>query len=519
MENPSRSLAPKPSASALQSAELAGGGRLPAIRPVAIIDIGSNSVRLVAYEGRTRSPATLFNEKVLCGLGRGVASTGKMDKASVASALAALQRFRGLCDVMQIEDVHILATAAVRDASNGPQFLEKAEEILSRPVSLLAGSREAELSAQGVASSFWKPDGVVGDMGGGSLELVEIVNGALRPGLSLRLGGFALQDASGASLKKAATLVRAALANAPQIGALKGRTFYAVGGTWRALARLHMEQIGYPLHVMHGYAITPRDAIDFARMVQRLDVGALEAIGSISAARRPLLAYGALLLEQIVRRGHPASIMISPAGVREGLLYEDLEPALQAKDPLLAMASEMNWLRSRSPRHCEELVDWVGDVFASLHLNETAAEARVRAAACLVSDICWRAHPDYRGEQALMLLSQATFTGITHPERGFVALANYIRHEGLSIDGKITRIRELMPLHTVQRARILGASMRVAYILSAAMAGVLPRCPLKLKKGVLTLTIPKELENLSSDRISNRLRQLGRTVGVPVQIS
>jgi len=518
VENPSRIQAPRSFASGPQGAEAGGGGRLPALKPVAIIDIGSNSVRLVAYEGRTRSPAALFNEKALCGLGRGVASTGKMDKAAVASALAALQRFRGLCDVMQIDDVHVLATAAVRDASNGERFIQKAEEILRRPVSLLAGAREAELSALGVASGFWKPDGVVGDMGGGSLELVEIVHGALRPGLSLRLGGLALQDASGASLKKAGTLVRAALANAPQIGALKGRTFYAVGGTWRALARLHMEQVGYPLHVMHAYEILPREALDFARMVQRLDVGALEAIGSISAARRPLLAYGALLLEQIIRRGHPSSVMISPYGVREGLLFEALDPELQAKDPLLAMASEMNWLRSRSPRHCEELVNWVGDLFASLHLSETPAEARVRAAACLVSDACWRAHPDYRGEQALILLSQATFAGVTHPERGFMALSNFIRHEGLSIESNVARIRELMPMHMVERARILGASMRVAYILSAAMAGVLPRCPLTVKKGVLTLSIPAELENLRSDRIANRLRQLGRTLGMQVQV-
>lgn len=497
---------------------MGGGGRLPAIRPVAIIDIGSNSVRLVAYEGRTRLPATLFNEKALCGLGRGVASTGKMDKTAVASALAALRRFRGLCDVMQITDIHILATAAVRDASNGERFIEEAEEIMGCPVALLAGPREAELSALGVASAFWKPDGVVGDMGGGSLELVEIAKGAIMPGLSLQLGGLALQDASGSSLKKAGALVRAALVNAPQIGALKGRPFYAVGGTWRALARLHMEQVGYPLHVMHAYEIAPREAIDFARMVQRLDVGELEAIGSISSARRPLLAYGALLLEQIVRRGHPSSVLISPYGVREGLLFEGLAPELQAQDPLLAMASEMNWLRSRTPRHCEELVDWVGGLFASLHLNETPAEVRVRAAACLVSDICWRAHPDYRGEQAVMLLSQATFAGITHPERGFLALSNYIRHEGLSIDNSAARIRELMPMHLVERARILGAAMRVAYILSAAMADVLPRCPISVKKGVLTLSLPPELENLRCDRINNRLRQLGRTLGMQASV-
>lgn len=486
---------------------------------MAIIDIGSNSVRLVAYEGCTRSPASLFNEKALCGLGRGVASTGMMDGKAVDSALAALRRFRGLCDVMQITDIRALATAAVRDAANGEDFVREAGRILGCPVSVLNGAREAELSALGVASGFWRPDGVVGDMGGGSLELVEVTRGALRPGLSLRLGGFALQDASGGSLKKAADLARVALANAPQIGALHGRTFYAVGGTWRALARLHMEQTGYPLHVMHAYAISPREMLDFCRMVQRLDVTALEAIGVISPARRPLLAYGALLMEQIIRRGKPSSIMISPSGVREGLLYEGLPPEIQEQDPLLTTAAELNWLRSRSPRHGEELQDWVGGLFDSLHFEETEEEARIRAAACLVSDICWRAHPDYRGEQALKLLSQATYTGITHPERAFIAFANYIRHEGLSTDGGAARIRELMPVHMVERARILGAAMRVAYVLSGAMAGVLPRCPLRDTGGVLTLTIPRELASLRCDRIHNRLKTLGRTLGLPVQVT
>lgn len=100
-----------------------------------------------------------------------------------------------------------------------------------------------------------------------------------------------------------------------------------------------------------------------------------------------------------------------------------------------------------------------------------------------------------------------------------MALSNFIRHEGLSIESNVARIRELMPMHMVERARILGASMRVAYILSAAMAGVLPRCPLTVKKGVLTLSIPAELENLRSDRIANRLRQLGRTLGMQVQVN
>ena len=487
--------------------------RLPIGRPVAIIDIGSNSVRLVVYEGLTRSPTPLFNEKVLCGLGRSVASTGQLADDAMAKALRALARFRMLCEIMKVGDVHVLATAAVRDAANGPDFLTKAEAVCGYGVALLAGSREAELSALGVISGFHHPDGVVGDLGGGSLELVDVKGRAMGTGVSLRLGGLALQDAAEGSLKKAQKIAREALAGVAQADAMRGRNFYAVGGTWRALATLHMSQKGYPLHVMHGYTIVPRDAMDFASMVERVEAGTLDAIENVSEARRPLLAYGAVVLEEVIRRGRPKAIVISALGVREGLLYELLDENSRTLDPLLTAASEFNLLRSRSPAHVVELVDWIDELFKSLHLDETADEKRIRQATCLVSDISWRAHPDYRGEQSLGMLAQASFVGLDHADRAFIALANYFRHVGLSIEDVAPRSRELLTMRMLDRARILGAAMRVAYILSAAMPGVLPRAPLKVAQQRLILRLPIELADLSSDRIANRMRQLGRLIG------
>ncbi|HEV3043548.1 MAG TPA: exopolyphosphatase, partial [Roseiarcus sp.] len=216
-------------------------GRLPGA-PVAIIDIGSNSVRLVSYEALVRSPTPTFNEKVLCGLGRGVTTSGSLPEEGVAKAIAALKRFRVLCNSMQISDVRALATAAVRDASNGPLFIRRAEDALGRPIELLSGQREAQLSALGVISSIHQADGVVGDLGGGSLELINVRHGNVGRGVTLPLGGLSLMDASERSPKRAAKIVRDALAKAKPLDILTGRTFYAVGGTWRALARLHMRQ-------------------------------------------------------------------------------------------------------------------------------------------------------------------------------------------------------------------------------------------------------------------------------------
>lgn len=301
----------KQAARSLETAVEGAPGRLKNGPPVAVIDIGSNSVRLVAYEGLVRSPTPTFNEKALCGLGRSVATTGRLSDGAMQKALSALRRFRALCDVMKIDNVQVVATAAARDAANGADFIREAETICRRPVELISGKREARLSALGVLSGFYRPHGVVGDMGGGSLELIEVHGARFGGASSLPLGGLSLEDASKGNAKKAEKIVRDALADSEPLKHLEGRTFYAVGGTWRALARLHMAQRGYPLRVMHGYTIPARDALDFCRLVKRAPPQSLESIAAVSNERQPLLVYGALILERIIRQAKPRDVMIS----------------------------------------------------------------------------------------------------------------------------------------------------------------------------------------------------------------
>ena len=292
---------------------------------VAVIDIGSNSVRLVVYESMTRSLVSIFNEKTLCGLGREVQSTGLLAPDAVAKALTSLKRFRALIRVMKVGRVYAIATAACRDASNGPDFIAKAERICGVPIEILSGPREAKLSALGVVSGIHNPDGIVGDLGGGSLELIDISGNRARRGVTLPLGSLALLDASHKSLKRAERLVKQDLSGVAQLKAARGRTFYAVGGTWRALARIHIIQSGYPLGVMHGYSIPAAGALDFARRLRRLVAANMLAnIEVVTDARRPLLAYAALVLEYIIRVARPKTIVFSTFGVREGLLFTKL---------------------------------------------------------------------------------------------------------------------------------------------------------------------------------------------------
>jgi exopolyphosphatase/guanosine-5'-triphosphate,3'-diphosphate pyrophosphatase len=444
-----------------------------------------------------------------------VATTGRLDDQAVDRALRALARFRVLCDTMQVSDVFVLATAAARDASNGPAFLEAAAKACGRPISLLSGAEEAHFSALGVIAGFYTPDGIVGDMGGGSLELVDVKGTTVGKGTTMPLGGLALQDVSGGSLKKAQKIVRAALERAPEyLENLHGRTFYAVGGTWRALARLHQAATDYPLHVMHSYILNPEDDLDFLRLVEGADAKTLKDIESISEARRPLLAYGAIVLEEIIRLGAPKEVAISAFGVREGVLFDKLDPETQKRDPLVAAASDLNLLRSRSPRHGEELCEWTEAFVKSLGVSENENETRLRRAACLLADIGWRAHPDYRGEQSLNLIAYGAFAGLDHPGRAYLALSIFFRHEGLSPDKVGSRIKSLAGTRYLERARLLAALMRIAYPVSVSMEGILPQAPLRARGSQVVLQLPPHMQDLANERLAGRMKGLGKLLNM-----
>lgn len=493
--------------------KISAQGRLDYGPPIGVIDIGSNSVRLVVYEGESRSPTPLFNEKTMAGLGREVQTSGLMPADAVEKALDALRRFRALCDTMRVERLWVLATAACRDAKNGRDFIRAAEKICRCKIDVISGPREAELTAYGVVSGFHRPDGFVGDLGGGSLELVDVQGARLKSGVTLPLGGLALQDRSGGSIKKAEKLVEKALAQVPLKDG-KGRSFYAVGGTWRALARLHMAQTGYPLHVMHGYVIRAKEAYEFARLVRRVDPETLSQIETVASGRRPLLPYAALVMEKVIERAKPADIVFSALGVREGLLYSLLDADERKTDPLIVAAQDLNRLRSRSPQHCEELIEWTDRFMASSGIDETTEERRLRHAACLLADIGWRAHPDYRGEQSLNIIAHAAFVGIDHPGRAFLALAVFFRHVGLIHDEDLSpRIRELASTRMLDHARVLGAAMRVAYLVSASQPHVLPRAPLRVERHKLVLRLQGDCAALAGERVFSRLRHLARLIG------
>ncbi len=474
--------------------------------PVAVVDIGSNSVRLIVYESASRAPAPVYNEKVLCGLGRSIATTGKLDADGVSRALRALRRFRALIDQLQVTRVEVIATAAAREADNGPEFIAQVERVLGRKVALLSGTMEAELAALGVVSGIYAADGFAGDLGGGSLELIDVRGGRLSDAVTMPLGGLRLIDTSQGNLKKAREIVDAEFDKLDWLEKGRGRDFYAIGGTWRALARLHMTQTGYPLSVMHNYRIPAEDALKFAALLDHQSQSSLAGIRDISSARRETVPYGALVLERLIKQMKPRAIVVSVMGIREGLLYSLLDEEEREKDPLLEACANLAKQRSRSLENAYELCAWTDALFQAPGPVETPEEKRLRHAACLLSDIGWRAHPDYRGVQSLNLVAHGDFVGVDHPGRAFLALTAYYRNEGK--DDLSQKLIELVDKDTLKRARILGAAFRAAHMVSAAMPGVLPNTPLTYEGNRLIWTLPEPYANLEGERVERRFKTL-----------
>jgi exopolyphosphatase/guanosine-5'-triphosphate,3'-diphosphate pyrophosphatase len=471
-------------------------------------------VRLVVYDGLRRAPTPVFNEKNLCGLGRGIATTGVLNEEGVVRSLASLKRFRALARQIGVKEIYAVATAATREAKNGEEFVGRAEEALGAHIDVLSGKEEARFSAMGVMAGISNADGLVGDLGGGSLELVDIAGGRIREGVTLPLGPLRLIDMSSNSMAKAREIVGKYFEQSGVVAALKGRSLYAVGGTWRNLARLHMSQTGYPLHVLHQYQVAREQVRSLADVVSHLSASSLKDVRAVSRSRADTLPYGALVLEQLLARSRAKDLVVSIYGLREGLLYSKLTKQKRETDALLSSCWDFCSRYARSPDHELELIDWTDTLFAHESFEESPGERRLRHAACLLADIGWRAHPDYRAERSLGMISQAAFVDIDHPGRVFLALTVYYRYEGEGDHRRPHELSRLVDDKALERAEVLSSAFRLAYILTAAMPGMLPKISLSIGTAkTLVLRIPKRFADLLGERVEKRLAVLAGQLG------
>lgn len=476
-----------------------------------IIDIGSNSIRLVVYQGPARLPAILFNEKVMAGLGRGLGTTGAIEPGALKVARLALARFAAVAREMDVTELRTVATAAVRDAVNGHDLLDDARA-LGLTVELLSGEQEALGAGLGVLSAIPDADGIVGDLGGGSLELVRVKDGAIGERASFPLGVLRLAALKAEGPRKFDRAVGKLIAAAGWEGAGAGLPLYLVGGSWRTLARLDMHQIGYPLPIIHQYEMTPMAVARLGRTLSHVAKGKLRAIPNLSTARIPTLRDAGALLSVLLRHLDARTTIVSAFGLREGLLYAGLDPAERALDPLIVAARDEGRRLGRFAEHGDILDAWIAPLFA----GEEPRLARLRHAACLLADVGWRANPEFRAERGVEIALHGNWVAIDAPGRAQVAQALFS-----SLGGGLTSpppIPALTGTAETRRAMGWGLAMRLGQRLSGGLAGPLQRSRIEDDGAAIVLTLPGADRALYSEAVERRHKALAGLLGRGVAV-
>ncbi|WP_121632167.1 Ppx/GppA family phosphatase [Tropicibacter alexandrii] len=431
-----------------------------ALSNVGVVDIGSNSVRMVVFDGAARSPAYFFNEKILCGLGSGMAETGRLNPEGRERAMRAMRRFALLARNMKLPHLTVVATAAMRDAEDGPEFRKLMERETGLKIHVIDGSEEARLSAQGVLLGWPASYGLVCDIGGSSMELAEIQRGEVGRCITSPLGPLKLQGLDGGKKARDKEIRKQMKILADHMGTQRDRLFL-VGGSWRAIAKIDMERRGYPLHVLHEYRMDAKSVAETIAFVEANDPEKLRKTCGVSGTRMALVPIAAEVLQQLLATFEPKDIAISSYGIREGLLYEQMPQELRNRDPLIEACRFAEAKDARMPGHGRALYHFVMPVFP----DALPIMRRLIKAACLLHDVSWRAHPDYRAETCFDAATRANLGGLKHWERVFLGLALLHRYRNKREGTRFEHLYGLLDQVHQTEAEILGKAMRLGAML------------------------------------------------------
>jgi exopolyphosphatase/guanosine-5'-triphosphate,3'-diphosphate pyrophosphatase len=434
-----------------------------ALSRVGVVDVGSNSVRMVVFDGAARSPAYFYNEKVMCGLGQGLAETGRLNPTGRTRALAALRRFALLAEGMQVAPLTVVATAAVREASDGAAFREEVQRSTGLKMWVIDGAEEARLSAQGVLLGWPDAKGIVCDIGGNSMELALIGNGRVGARGTSPLGPFRLQQIEGGAKGRRAHIHRH-LTEMKKLFPPEPQRLYLVGGSWRVIARLDMERRAYPLTVLHEYRMTPTQILDTLDWITASDLAVLRALTSTSPERMELVPLASEVLRGLVEVLTPREVDVSAYGIREGLLYEQMPERLRARDPLIEAARMAEATSARMPGFGKKLFNFLEPLFR----DAPPERMRLIHAACLLHDTTWRAHPDYRAEVCFDNATRANLGGLDHPGRVFLGLALLHRYKNSHAGSRLEPLFRLLDDDQLRDAEVLGKAMRFGAMFSVA---------------------------------------------------
>jgi exopolyphosphatase/guanosine-5'-triphosphate,3'-diphosphate pyrophosphatase len=478
----------------------------------AVIDLGSNSVRLVVFEGSGRNPLPIFNEKAVLRLGRGLQGSGKLAEDGILAAITVLARYVALARAMGANPVEALATAAVRDASNGPEFVALiAKTLPGLKVTVLSGDMEAGFAASGLLCGIPSADGILADIGGGSLEVGHLVRGELQAGRSLPLGVIRLADRADNDLLRARAIATEALESVSWLSHGQGRDLYLVGGAFRSLARIHMEQTGYPLAIVHHYTIDREEARDLTAVIGSAGKRALERLPGMSRRRVDDMPFAAIVMRRLLRATNAKRVVFSASGLREGWYMQNVvQSELRADSPLLAACHDVAVRYGRSASLPPAVNAWVAPLFT----GETEEQIQLREAACWLSDTGSHDHPEYRAAQAFLRVLRLPWVALDHHARAFLAMVTALRYDAEPDMAILNEARTLLDLNSLRRAEVLGTALRLAYTLSGGTAELLKGTALSREGNKLVLRLIKGSGVFAGESVSRRLDRLAQALAL-----
>ncbi|MDH5188739.1 MAG: Ppx/GppA family phosphatase [Rhodospirillaceae bacterium] len=482
---------------------------------VAVVDIGSNSVRLVVYDAPARLPIPMFNEKAACALGLGMAASGRLNPVGIPKALDSVRRFVDLSRAMGVDKLEIVATAAVRDATDGPDFVAEIEKLTAHHVRVLSGEEEAKMAALGLLSGVPDADGIIGDLGGGSLDLVCLENGKFGKFETLPLGHLRLMERSDNNPEKAWNIVREEFSKLEWLKEVNGRTVFAAGGSWRSIARIFIEQIEHPLHVVDNFWIDPEVATPLLHILGGSVKHRFKKIVGVPEKRNETLSFAAIALAGLMEAATPARLKFSGFGMREGVMISSLPKDIQKQDPLISACTTMNERTGRFSITGDELLEWMAPLFP----DETAPETRLRLAACLMSDVGWNEHPDYRAEQAFDRVLRVPYAGLRHTQRAVLALTAYVRYNGDPGDKLTAPVMRLLDDGQLQWVWLTGLALRLAHTICGSAPNILSTTRLRVDGNTLSLDVEGDDHHaMVSDAVQRRLKTLAKRMGLKSKV-
>lgn len=481
---------------------------------VGIVDVGSNSVRLVIFDGAARSPAYFYNEKIMCALGAGLSETGRLNAKGRARALAALERFQAVAAQVCEEPLTAVATAAVREAEDGPEFCAEVEAKTGLKIHVIDGQEEARLSAQGVLLGWPGSYGLVCDIGGSSMELAEIRDGNVGRCVTSQLGPLKLKDINGGAKQRAKFIRQTVKELHGTMGEQRDRLFL-VGGSWRAIARFDMDRQGYPLHLLHEYRMTAKDVRKTVKYIAEQNAEDLRQRCDISLQRMSLVPLASEVLQEVVDCFDPHDVAISSYGIREGLLYEQMPEALRQRDPLIEACRFAEAKDARLPGFGRNLFEFVLPLFPNVD-NE---RRRLIKAACLLHDVSWRAHPDFRPDTCFDYVARSNLGGLTHIERIFLGLALLHRYKNKRTKSRFVDLFNLLPDHAQRDAEILGKAMRFGAMLWMETGCDLGKFSYDQNAANISLKLPNSAKALYGEVAQARLMALSESMDAEASVT